>query len=112
MGRMAWEWVAPVVGGIVGLAGIIAAYKSGSKQQETALRVVRDQVDGQVAVAREERQQRRLEAAYLELLSAITQVRYWIDTVYPLFMKAGQSPMPPTPELPEPAKKEALWAAY
>jgi hypothetical protein len=84
---MAWEWVAPVAGSVatvaVGVTGIVATYKAGSRQQATALAAVRQQSDAQVAVAREERQQRRLEAAYSELLVAITEMGYWVHTVYP-----------------------------
>ena len=85
---MAWEWVVPVAGAVtgvaVGLAGIIATYKAGNRQQATALAVVRQQADAQVAVAREERQQRRLEEAYLEMLAALTTIYYWVPTVYPM----------------------------
>jgi hypothetical protein len=114
---VAWEWVAPVAGAVgtvtVGVAGIFATYKAGSRQQNTALEVVRLQAEAQVAVAREERQQRRLEEAYLEMLAAITNIHYWVFTVYPVFTQtAEQFTMPPLPELPDSASKEALWTAY
>jgi hypothetical protein len=112
-----WEWVSPVAGAVgtvtVGVAGIFATYKAGSRQQNTALEVVRLQAETQVAVAREERQQRRLEEAYLEMLAAITNIHYWVFTVYPVFTQsAEQFTMPPLPELPDSASKEALWTAY
>lgn len=84
---MAWEWVAPVAGSmatvIVGVAGIVATYKAGNRQQATALAVAvaGQQADAQVATAPEERQQRRLEEAYLEMLSVVTNIRYWAFTV-------------------------------
>jgi hypothetical protein len=97
----------------VGVAGIFATYKAGSRQQNTALEVVRLQAEAQVAVVREERQQRRLEEAYLEMLAAITHIHYWLFTVYPVFTQTvEQFTMPPLPELPDSASKEALWTAY
>jgi hypothetical protein len=79
----------------------------------TALEVVRRQAEAQVAVAREERQQRRLEEAYLEMLAAITSIHYWVYTVYPVLTKTPeQFTMPPLPEFPDSASKEALWTAY
>jgi hypothetical protein len=117
MGLMAWEWVAPVAGSVtavaVGITGIVATYKAGNRQQATALAVARQQSDAQVAVAREERQQRRLEEAYLEMLAAITSIHYWVYTVYPIITQTPeQFTMPPLPELPDSASKEALWTAY
>jgi hypothetical protein len=110
---MAWEWVAPVAGAVVGVAGIIATYMSGSRQQQTALAVTQQQIDAQAAVAREERQQRRLEEPYLELLSALTRIHYWVFTVYPpITSKPEDYTMPPLPELPDSVQKEALWTAY
>jgi hypothetical protein len=114
---MAWEWVTPVVGGavtaIATVAAIVATYKSGNRQQQTALAVAQQQADSQVAVAREERQQRRLEEAYLGMLAALTSIFYWAQSVYPMMTKTvEQFTMPPLPELPESEKSEALWTAY
>jgi hypothetical protein len=107
---MTWDWVGTLV---VGVAGIIATYMAGARQQKTALAVVRQQIDAQVAVAREERQQKRFEEAYLELLSALTLVHYWVFTVYPpMTNKPEGYTMQPLPELPDSAQKEALWTAY
>jgi hypothetical protein len=117
MSYVASEWVAPVASSVavvvVGVAGIVATYKAGSRQQDTALAVARQQGDVQVAVAREERQQRRLEAAYLELLTAMTRIYYWVQTVYPLFTRTAEEfTMPPVPEVPDIEKIEAKWTAY
>jgi hypothetical protein len=117
MRHMAWEWVAPVAGSaataIVGVAGIVATYWAGGRQQETALAVARQQANLQVAVAREERQQRRLEEAYLELLSAVAMIHYWVFTVYPIIThKPEDYTMPPVPEMPDYGQKEAMWTAY
>jgi hypothetical protein len=116
-GLVAWEWVAPIAGSVgtvsVGVAGIFATYKAGSRQQNTALAVVRHQAEAQVAVAREDRHQRRLEEAYLEMLAAVTSIYYWVFTVYPMLTNTPeQYTMSPLPELSDNARKEALWTAY
>ena len=68
MSCMTWEWLASSVVALAGIAaGVLAAYR----QQQTSLAVVREQTDVQVAVAREERQQRRIEEAYLDMLRAV-----------------------------------------
>ena len=109
MASVSWEWIAAPV---VGLAGIIATYLTGGRQQQTALIVANQQTSVQVATAREERQQRRLEGAYLELLTAMTHMHYWVFTVYPpLTTTPEQYTMPPMPELPDSARKEGLWTA-
>ena len=76
---MAWEWVQPVATStgtaIVGVAGIVATLKAGNRQAKVAIDVARQQGDAQVATAREERQQRRLEASYMELLTALSESR-------------------------------------
>ena len=98
---------------VLGLGGFVATYKTGNRQQDTALEVTRQQADAQVAVAREERQQKRLEGAYAELLTALTVMTYWVPTVYPpMTSTPEQFTMPPMPELPDSAKKETLWTAY
>ena len=112
MRRMSWEWVAPVAAAsgtaIVGVTGILVTARSGQRQQTTALEVAQQQADAQVAVAREERLQRRLEAAYLELLTAITEFRYWAFTVYPMITsKADDYTMPPLPALPDANSKRS-----
>lgn len=113
---MAWEWVAPVATSVatlgVGVAGIVATYMAGNRQQDSALAVTQQQVDGQIAVAREERRQRRLEAAYQELLAVLSHTYAWVLTVYPTWSKAGEYTMPPMPELPDKARTEALLTAY
>jgi hypothetical protein len=79
--HMALEWVAPVAALVatvaVGVTGIVATYKAGARQQHTALAITQQQADSQAAIAREERQQRRLEEAYLGMLAGLTGIYYW-----------------------------------
>jgi hypothetical protein len=98
---------------VLGRSGIIATYKAGNRQQDRALEITRQQSEAQVAVAREERQQKRLEGAYLELLTAITTMHYWVNTVYPVMTSTPeQFTMPPMPDLPDTARMKAQWTAY
>jgi hypothetical protein len=71
---------------LLGLGGIAGTLIAGFRQTDTAIRVAKLSIDGQLAGAREERQQRRLEAAYTELLIRLTVVRNWANAVYPRAM--------------------------
>lgn len=57
---------------VVGVAGIVAAYKAGTRQQEATLQVARLQVESQERLVREERHQARLEKAYMPLLQYLS----------------------------------------
>ncbi|MFF8639046.1 hypothetical protein ACF052_33210 [Streptomyces pilosus] len=57
---------------VVGIAGIVAAYKAGTRQQEATLQVARLQVESQERLVREERHQTRLEKAYMPLLQYLS----------------------------------------
>lgn len=82
---MPWEWVAPVAtatsGAIVGVAGIIATFKSGRRQTQTALDVAHRQMETALRVAREERNQRRLDEAYPPLLDVLVEGEQWLAAV-------------------------------
>lgn len=75
---MAWEWVAPTSTAALGLAGIAATYWSGRGQTETARAVAERQAQATLHLQREERQQRRIEAAYPVLLDAVAEASVWI----------------------------------
>ena len=102
-----------LITGVVGVAGIAGTIVAARITGKTQMAVVRQQESAQVAIAREERQQRRFEDAYTEMLAAVTRIRYWVYTVYPpLTRTAEEFTMPPVPELPDAAKSEALWTVY
>jgi hypothetical protein len=63
--------VAAIGGSVVGLAGVAATYLSSRGQRATAVSIARIQADHQAVLAREERHQRRLEAAYRDLAKAV-----------------------------------------
>lgn len=114
---MAWEWVQPVATSVAtlgaGVAGIVATYKAGARQQETALTVARQQAEAQLSTAHEERHQRRLELAYTELLMTLSHVYDWVLKVYPMMTQTAEEyTMPLMPELPDRIKAEAIMTAY
>jgi hypothetical protein len=84
---MAWEWVAPVATGLVGMAGIAGTYLNGRLQTNTSVRL-----------AREERTQNRLERAYLEVQRVVERYAQWADAIMPFMSGAGHDPHPPLPE--------------
>lgn len=65
---MAWEWVAPVVTGFVGVAGITATYATGRQARIAAS----DEAKAQREAARAQRNHDEKRTAYLNLLQAIS----------------------------------------
>jgi hypothetical protein len=112
---MAWEWVGDAATGVVAVAGIAATYWSGKRQQDTALKVARLNIDAQLASEREERHQRRIENAYDKLLVRLSEVRQWALSVYPLMTSTPEEFT--MPEMPAPgagaqheAAVTAIWS--
>ncbi|MGP3961686.1 hypothetical protein ACTWPT_37385 [Nonomuraea sp. 3N208] len=52
----------------VGIAGILATFRAGRRQQQTAIEIARMQMESQERIVREERHQQRLEKTYDSLL--------------------------------------------
>jgi hypothetical protein len=75
---VAWEWVGPTGTAVVGLGGIAATYFSGRRQVGAARQVARDQANAGLRAQREERNQRRLEGAYPNLLDVIAAGTEWL----------------------------------
>jgi hypothetical protein len=84
---MAWEWVASVVTGLVGVVGIAGTYLNGRLQTNASVRL-----------AREERTQNRLERAYLEVQRVVEHYSQWADATMPIISGTGHDPHPPLPE--------------
>ena len=112
---MAWEWVSPVAaasGGLFGGAiGAYFAWLSGQQSREQVSRTLQEQFGHDRLQAREDREQQRLENAYLELLRMTERVGNWAQMVYPVIQTG---PLPETP-LPSPevqAATAALLAAF
>lgn len=62
------DWLPTLSGTVLGLGGIYATLRAGKRQQETNVEVARVQAETQARLAREEREQRRLEASYADLM--------------------------------------------
>jgi hypothetical protein len=75
---MSWDWVAPTGTAVVGLAGITATYLSGKRQVSSARELANDQVTAAATARREERNQRRIEAAYPALLDVLSEGADWL----------------------------------
>lgn len=115
MGSMAWEWVAPAATAAtavaLGGAGIFFTWLTGKQGRDHAETITRDQLDHERLLAREAREQQRLENAYLELLKMAERAGQWAQMVYPVF-QSGQPPNTPLPSLEVQADTEALVNAF
>ncbi len=108
---MAWEWVAPVATGAVGVAGILGTWFTGKQSRDQALETLREQLGHDRLQAREAREQERLESAYLELLKMAERVGVWAQMIYPV-MQSGEPPETPLPSLEVQADAAALMASF
>jgi hypothetical protein len=76
---------------VLGVAGIVGTYWTGKRQAEATVKVAAWQIDAQVTIAREARQQQRKEAAYGKLLGVLIELERYAETVVSLTMD-GQPP--------------------
>jgi hypothetical protein len=74
---VAWEWIGWAVSGAVGVGGLIVANNAGTRQKETALAVVAQQTETQVAIAREDRLYRSRLDAYTATLAHFEGFTFW-----------------------------------
>jgi hypothetical protein len=95
-----WEWAAPAATTVAAIVGVSGTYLAGNRQVKTSLDVAKAQGSIQATIAREERHQRRIEAAYTEIVAAITQVANWLDRLNSVFLDPGQADHPAEPEVP------------
>jgi hypothetical protein len=120
---VAWEWVAPTGTAVVGVVGIAGTYFAARRQaettlitsresNETALDVVRRQIDGSLQAERESRHHRRLEEVYIEMLIQVRVFVRFAQDVWTYLLSAGSEP-PADPLTVEPRERaEALYLAY
>src|ERR1700735_900546 len=97
IGIVAWDWMAPMGTAVVGLAGIAATYFSGGRQAATAREVTEHQSEALLLAQREERHQRRIEAAYPALLDVLSKLRHWamqVDEYMVGYIEERPPPMP------------------
>ncbi|MGO9552327.1 hypothetical protein [Mycobacterium sp.] len=98
---MAWEWVAPVATATLGVAGIFGTWLTGKQGRDDAK-----------ALAKDARQQQRLETTYVDLLDMAERTGQWAQMVYPMIDTNPPQPVPPLPSLAEQAHTEALVRAF
>jgi hypothetical protein len=95
---MAWEWVGPVATATVAVPGIFFTWLTGKQGRDDAR-----------AIAKEAREQQRLENAYVDLLDMAERVGQWVRMVYPMIDTNPPQPIPAElPSLAEQAHTEAL----
>jgi hypothetical protein len=77
----------------------VATYLSGRKQVAVARSVAQDQAEAARQQQREERYQRRIEAAYPSLLDAVSKANKWFEDVDAFMDVDGAADPPPMPEV-------------
>ncbi len=99
---MAWEWVAPAATAAatttVGVAGIFFTWLTGKQGRDHAETISNQRLTHERLLAKEAREQERLENAYVELLRMAERAGQWAQMVYPVF-QSGQPPSTPLPSL-------------
>ncbi|MGB8386684.1 hypothetical protein [Mycobacterium sp.] len=112
---MAWEWVAPAATAAatttVGVAGIFFTWLTGKQGRDHAETISNQRLTHERLLAKEAREQERLENAYVELLRMAERAGQWAQMVYPVF-QSGQPPSTPLPSLEVQADTEALVNAF
>jgi hypothetical protein len=107
---MAWEWVAPVASAAamttLGVAGIFATWLNAKQGRDHAETISKDQLAHERLLAKEAREQQRLETAYVNLLDIAERAGQWAQMVYPM-IDTNQS-VPPSPSSQEQAHTGAL----
>jgi len=71
------QWIGWAVSGAVGLGGLWVANSAGNRQKETALAVVAQQIEKQLAIAPEERRYQARLVAYTDTLAVLKSTTEW-----------------------------------
>jgi hypothetical protein len=113
---MAWEWVAPAATAAatttVGVAGIFFTWLSGKQGRDHAETISGQQFAHARLLAKEAREQQRLETAYIALLEMAERAGQWAQLVLPMMDTSPPQPVPPLPSLEEQAHAEAVVRAF
>ena len=115
-GSMAWEWVAPVATATaataLGGAGIVFTWLTGKQGRDHAEAIFNQQLTHEQLLAKEAREQQRLENAYVDLLDMAQRVGHWAQRAYPIMDTNPPQSVPPLPSLVEQAHTGALVNAF
>ncbi|QFS92294.1 hypothetical protein FIV07_16135 [Mycobacterium sp. THAF192] len=109
---MAWEWVGPVATATVGIAGIFGTWLNGKQGRDDARTLAGESLKHERLLAKEEREHKRLENAYLELLGMAERAGLWASNVHPFMDTDPPQPVPPLPSLESQAHIRALISAF
>ncbi|MGH3484749.1 MAG: hypothetical protein ACRDPQ_16140 [Nocardioidaceae bacterium] len=96
---MGYEWFALAATAGLGLAGIVATFWQAKQGREQTERVANKRLDHERSMAREERQQERLDEAYLQLLRLAGRAGAWAERVKPLMENNPPQEPPPLPDI-------------
>ena len=109
---MAWEWVAPVATATastaIGVAGIFFTWLSGKQGRDHAETISGQQLTHARLLAKEAREQQRLESAYVALLEMAERAGQWAQLVLPMIDTNPPGPVRPLPSFEEQAHTEAV----
>ena len=109
---MAWEWVSPVAIVTAGAMGVFFTWLSGQQARNHAERISNAQLANERQLAKEAREQERLENAYIQLLHTAELVGQWAESVLLMWDTDPPQPERPLPPLEEQVQTQALVAAF
>lgn len=113
---MACEWIGSVatatVAVVIGVAGIVATFKTAKQGREHAETVLGEQLAHERKLATEARDQQRLETAYVDLLEMAEAAGQWVQLVLPMLDTDPPQPDPPLPSLEVQGHVQAVVRAF
>lgn len=87
-----------MVGVATGVSGVYFTWKSGKEAKTHAETVARDQLTHALLLAREQREQQRMETAYIQLLVEAERTGNWANLVFSMLFANPPFPGPPSPD--------------
>ncbi|MEU0560912.1 hypothetical protein [Dactylosporangium sp. NPDC006015] len=102
---MAWDWVGPLSGAVIGAAGVASGVWIASSARKHELRLSKERHQHERAAAQEQWIRDRRADAYVELLEMAEVVGMWIVLVHPMI-----GPRPDPPPLPSFEAQQRVFA--
>ena len=104
---MAWEWAPPLATVVVGVAGVTGTWLAGRNQGKIAIESAKIGTNSTQQLAREERNQRRIESAYRSLDENLSVVEALLGRLVP---SATRGPTLAIDEIPRNFLKSSILA--